>query len=70
MKDLCTAILHTGKILVLDSGFCVLEALIELKKAGVFAHAVIKKGDIGQSIFWVTSSTPISRTKISERLIV
>ena len=43
MKELCTAILHTGKILVLDSGFCVLEALVELKKAGVFAHAVIKK---------------------------
>ena len=28
---------------MLDSGFCVLKALVELKKKGVFAHALIKK---------------------------
>jgi hypothetical protein len=28
---------------VLDSGFCVLQALIKLKKVGLFACAVIKK---------------------------
>ena len=28
---------------VLDSGFCVLQALVELKKCGVYAHALIKK---------------------------
>ena len=33
----------TGKIFVLDSGFCVLQGLIELKKMGCFAHALIKK---------------------------
>ena len=33
----------TGKIVVLDSGFCVLSALVQLKKIGVSAHAVIKK---------------------------
>ena len=33
----------TGKIFVLDSGFCVLQGLIELKKRGCFAHALIKK---------------------------
>ena len=33
----------TGKCVVLDSGFCVLEGLVELKKLGVFAAAVIKK---------------------------
>jgi len=27
----------TGKYVILDSGFCVLNALIELKKMGVFA---------------------------------
>ena len=32
-----------GDVLVLDSGFCVLEGLIELRKRGVFAAAVIKK---------------------------
>ena len=32
-----------GKVFVLDSGFCVLKALAELKKKGVFAHALIKK---------------------------
>ena len=40
---LCMSLYFTGKIVVLDSGFCVLMALIELKKLGVFAHAVIKK---------------------------
>ena len=29
--------------MVLDSGFCVLQALIELRKKGVFAAAVVKK---------------------------
>ena len=33
----------SGNIFVLDSGFCVLRAIIELKKKGVFAAALIKK---------------------------
>ncbi len=33
----------TGKYIVLDSGFCVLKALIELWKKGVFACALINK---------------------------
>ena len=40
---LCKPIFHTGKLVVLDSGFCVLHALIELKKRGVFAASLIKK---------------------------
>ena len=40
---LCTALFGTGKIVVLNSGFCVLQALIALKNVGVFALAVIKK---------------------------
>ena len=43
LLNLCKSMAGTGKIVVLDSGFCVLLALIELKKIGVFAHAVIKK---------------------------
>ncbi len=34
---------HTGKIVVLDSGFCILQGLVELKKWGVFASALIEK---------------------------
>ena len=34
---------QTGKVFVLDSGFCVLDALVRLKQCGVFAHALIKK---------------------------
>ncbi len=34
---------YTGMALVLDSGFCVLKALVELRKVGIFAAAVIKK---------------------------
>lgn len=40
---LCKALYGTGKIVVLDSGFCVLQALIALKNVGVFSAAVIKK---------------------------
>lgn len=34
---------NTGKVVILDSGFCVLKGLVELKKKGVFASALIKK---------------------------
>lgn len=34
---------HSGKVVVLDSGFCVLKGLIQLRQKGVFAAAVIKK---------------------------
>jgi hypothetical protein len=44
LARLTRSIWHTGKVVVLDSGFCVLEALINLKKKrGLFAAAVIKK---------------------------
>jgi len=33
----------TGKLVILDSGFCVVKGLVELKKKGVFASALIKK---------------------------
>ena len=33
----------TGRYVVLDSGFYVLRALVELKKVGLFACAVIKE---------------------------
>ncbi len=33
----------SGQFVVLDSGFCVLKALVQLKKVGMFACAVIKK---------------------------
>ena len=33
----------TGGYVILDSGFCVLKGLIQLRKKGMFACAVIKK---------------------------
>ena len=33
----------SGKVIVLDSGVCVLKGLVKLKKVGIFAHALIKK---------------------------
>ena len=33
----------TGRYAVLNSGFCILKALVQLKKVGIFACAVIKK---------------------------
>ena len=38
-----------GNVLVLDSGFCVLQAIVELKKRGVFAASLIKNDATGQS---------------------
>lgn len=40
---LCQNICSTGKVVILDSGFCVLKGLIELKKVGGYAGAIIKK---------------------------
>ena len=34
---------YTGRYLILDSGFCALKGLIQLRKKGIFASAVIKK---------------------------
>ena len=43
---LCKPIFATGKVVILDSGFCVLAAIISLKQFGVFASAMIKKTKI------------------------
>ena len=43
LLELCQTIFHTGRIVILDSGFCVLQALIKLRSLGVYASAVIKK---------------------------
>lgn len=40
---MCQTIAGRGMVVILDSGFCVLKGLVELKKMGVFASAVIKK---------------------------
>ena len=40
---LCSRIKSTGKVVILDSGFCVLEGIVALKKVGVYAGALIKK---------------------------
>ena len=37
----------TGRYVILDSGFCVLKGLIQLRKKGFFAFAVIKS-----RIYW------------------
>ena len=40
---LTSSIHGTGNVVVMDSGFCVLKAITELKKKGVFSSALIKK---------------------------
>ena len=37
------SVFNTGRYIVLDSGFCVLKALIELRQNGLFGCALIKK---------------------------
>lgn len=34
MLRICQSIFHSGKLVVLDSGFCMLKGIIELKKMG------------------------------------
>lgn len=43
MLRLCQGIFGTGKVVILDSGFCVLRGIVELAKHGVYASALIKK---------------------------
>ena len=38
-----SGVFHLGFMVILDSGFCVLNAIVELCKKGVFASALIKK---------------------------
>jgi len=38
-----STIFATGKVVILDSGFYVLQGIIELQKMGVFIAAVVKK---------------------------
>ncbi len=33
----------TGKVVIMDSGFCVLEGILQLKRVGVYCSALIKK---------------------------
>jgi hypothetical protein len=59
---------NSGKVVILDSGFCVLKAIIELKKKGVFASALIKKrrfwpkGINGDEITSHFDDLPVGRT--------
>ena len=43
MMRIMEPIFNTGKVVVLDSGFCVLKAIAALRVKGVFAQALIKK---------------------------
>jgi hypothetical protein len=40
---LCSTMLGSSRCVVLDSGFCVLKAIIELRRNGVYAASLIKK---------------------------
>ena len=43
LLTMCKPLYSTGKVVILDSGFCVLRGIVELRKKGVFAGALIKK---------------------------
>ena len=53
----------SGKVFILDSGFCILKAIIELQKRGIFAVALITNDDIGQNLFPEMPSFHISKVK-------
>ena len=43
LLQLTKPVWSTGKVFVLDSGFCVLQAIVKLKKRGLFVAVLIKK---------------------------
>ena len=59
------SIFSTGKVIILDSGFCALSAIISLRKFSVHSSALIIKDDIGQSILMERHVRCISNQKIS-----
>ena len=46
---LSAAIFRTGKVIILDSGFCVSQAIITLMKFGACSSALMKKEGIGNA---------------------
>ena len=40
---MCKPIWNTGSVVIMNSGFCILDAIIALKQTGVFSSALIKK---------------------------
>ena len=54
LLQLTKPVWSTGKVFVLDSGFCVVQALVELKKKGLFA-AQQNKLHISTTKMWETS---------------
>ena len=53
-----------GNVVILESGFCVLKRIVELKKHGVYASALIKNGSIGPNVSRATQSETVSTTKM------
>jgi hypothetical protein len=43
LMRLTESIHHSGRVVIMDSGFCVLQSLIQLASVGVYGSAVIKK---------------------------
>jgi Transposase IS4 len=66
MVHMTKPIHHTGKVVVMDSGFCVAKGIVEMEKKGVYGQALIKKSDdIGPNLFLVMKLTSDSKTKKS-----
>ena len=40
---------NSGRVIILDLGFCILRGIVELSKVGLFASALIKKEVLAQT---------------------
>ncbi len=58
------SVFHSGHYVVLNIGFCVLQAIVELKRVGVFAGALIKSVGIGRRLFLGCTSWNTSRIRL------
>ena len=43
LLQLTESIAHSGRVVIMDNGFCVIDAILNLASAGIFSSAVIKK---------------------------
>jgi hypothetical protein len=55
--------MHSGRVVIMDSGFCVLQALIGILLVGFYSFAVIKKRRYWAKYIDGEASTSISRQK-------
>ena len=65
---LCHSLGHTGSIVVMNSVFCVVKAIVELRKRGIFSSSMIKKKRLWPK--YVKGDEILSLSKIKNQVML